>query len=218
MLNHAIRYQPIVRELVRWRAARILEVGSGPEGLALFWRGAVVGSDVVFKRRPLHRAVMASGLHLPFANRSFPLVVSCDMLEHVAPAQRCVAVAEMVRVADERLLLAFPSGPAAAAVYTELAATLAPTLPQWLQEHITNGLPDAAEVMAWLQQAGWSVSLSWYESAAAHKRLMVYENHWLVKATTYALMRLIGPWFVHLANRPTAGPWLRVLIKAERLT
>ncbi|RIK43886.1 MAG: hypothetical protein DCC55_04305 [Chloroflexi bacterium] len=216
MLNHAIRYQPIVRTLERWRPARILEVGSGPEGLALFWRGTVVGTDVVFKRRPLHRAVVASGLRLPFADRSFPLVVSCDMLEHVTPVQRCAAVQEMARVADEGLLLVFPSGPAAVAVYNELAEALAPALPQWLQEHITNGLPDAGEVAAWLRQAGWVVNVQWYESAAAHKKLMLYENHWPVKVATFALMRLVGPRFVRLVGWPSAGPWLRVLIKAER--
>lgn len=217
MLNHAIRYQPIVRELEQWHALPVLEVGSGPEGLALFWRGPVVGTDVVFKRRPLHRAVMASGLCLPFADRSFPTLVSCDMLEHVEPARRGAVVTEMARVAGEQLLLAFPSGPAAAAVYDELAAALAPSLPQWLEEHLANGLPVADEVVAWLQEAGWGARVQWYESAAAHKRLMLVENHWLVKAGTYGLMRLAGPWFVRLASRPAPGPWLRVLIKAKRV-
>jgi hypothetical protein len=216
MFNHAIRYQPIVRELEQGRSLPVLEVGSGPEGLALFWRGPVVGADVVFKRRPLHRAVMASGLRLPFADRSFPTLVSCDMLEHVEPATRSAAVAEMARVAGEQLLLAFPSGPAAVAVYEELAAALAPVLPQWLEEHLTHGLPVADEVISWLQEGGWGVTVQWYESAAAHKQLMLVENHWLVKVGTYGLMRLAGPWFVRLASRPASGPWLRVLLKAKR--
>lgn len=216
MFNHAIRYHPIARELEQWRGLRVLEVGSGPEGLALFWRGAVVGSDVVFKRRPLHRAVMASGLHLPFADRSFPVVVSCDMLEHVEPAARCTAVVEMARVAGQELLLAFPSGSAASAVYEELAVAWAPSLPQWLEEHLANGLPVADEVVAWLQAEGWEISVQWYESAAAHRDLMLLENHWLVKLGSYSLMRLAGPWLVRQAICPAPGPWLRVLIKAIR--
>jgi hypothetical protein len=216
MLSHAIRYQPIVRELERLRADWVLEVGSGPEGLQQFWRGRVVGADIGFKRRPLHRAVIASGGRLPLPDHSCPLVVSCDMLEHVPPAARATTVQEMARVAARHLLLVFPSGEAAQAVYAELARRLTPALPAWLAEHLAYGLPGADEVASWLEQSGWQVSLTWYEPAGAHLQLAAHETYTPFKLISYALMRVCGPWWVqHLRIPPTETP-LRVFVRAER--
>src|SRR6266498_1311702 len=101
MLNWAIRYQPILKELSNYPAKKVLEVGSGPEGLAMFWRGNVVGVDSIFKRRPIHRAIQASALSLPFCDRAWRIVVSCDMLEHIHPSVRSQAVKEISRVCDQ---------------------------------------------------------------------------------------------------------------------
>ena len=119
-------------------------------------------------------------------------------------------------MADQTLLLAFPSGEAATQVYNELAQEFAPDVPQWLQEHIENGLPDALEVIAWLQALGWSVTTSWYESAPAHKALLRWEQRLLVKIITYGLMRLVGPWFAANVPIPADGDPLRVFLVAMR--
>jgi len=216
VINFAIRYHPIVQELHRRRPRLVLDVGSGPEGLAMFWQGRVAGTDLAFKRRPLHNAVRASSLALPFGDASCPAVVGCDVLEHVPPDLRRSAVLEMARVASPLLMLSFPSGEPAMQVYRKLAQRLAPAVPVWLQEHITNGLPDAHQVASWLLEAGWSVSTEWYESAAAHARLMRWESRRFVALLTYGLMRLWGRWLGMRIPVPSQEPHLRVFVKAER--
>ncbi len=217
MINFAVRYQPLLQELQRDSVQNVLEVGSGPEGLALFWRGRVTGADVLFKRPPLHRAINASALALPFASRSWPLVVSCDTLEHIPPPLRRSMVKELARVTRRKLLLAFPEGAAAAECYAALGRRLKKPHPDWLNEHLLLGLPDAAQTANWLRQAGWRVQLRRYESAAAHQRLMYWESKKPVQFVTYALMRLIGPLVApRLPVATTGNNLLRALLIAER--
>lgn len=218
MINFAIRYRPVLDELARRQPARVLEVGSGPEGLAMFWSGPVTGVDLAFKRRPLHRPVRGSALALPFAGRSWPLVVSCDTLEHILPVDRPAALSELARVSGETLLLAFPSGPAATTCYQALARRLGEPRPAWLAEHLAHPLPQVEPAVARLEEAGFTVSVSWFESAAAHARLMAWESRRPVQALTYGLMRLAGRW---LAPRwPVAvgddDSLLRAFLIAER--
>ena len=214
MINFALRYRPILESLRQQPPESVLEVGSGPEGLALFWRGRVVGVDLGFKRRPLHQAIAASVLALPWADKSWPMVVSCDTLEHIPPADRRRAVREIARVAGERIWLAFPSGPAAETCYRQLAQRLGPELPKWLTDHLTYGLPDAAQVNAWLQAEGWATQLTWYEAAGAHQRLMVWESRRWVQPFTFGLMRLFGPYLAPHWPTSQAEPPLRALITA----
>ncbi|MCZ7568454.1 MAG: class I SAM-dependent methyltransferase [Ardenticatenaceae bacterium] len=221
MLNVAIRYQPILAELRRLQPEMVLEVGSGPEGLALFWRRPVVGTDIQFKRRPLKhiQPVVASSLALPFADRAWPVVVSCDMLEHVPPPLRAAAVAELARVCDRALVLAFPSGGAATVGYDTLAAQFRRAgrpLPGWLSEHLRYGLPDAESVAALLHGAGWSVRTSWHEPVADHVVLMWWESRRPVQAATYGLMRLAGPWLAPCLPSDGRGTPLRALLVAAR--
>ena len=216
MINFAIRYQPIIQLLQELQPEHVLEVGSGPEGLAMFWPGSVTGVDLAFKRHPLPRPVCASALTLPFAAQSWPTVLSCDMLEHIPPASRLTAVEALLRVTKDTLLLAFPSGPAAQQCYRDLAGRLSPTLPDWLAEHVTYGLPDADEVAGWLHARGWSIKVHWHESVAAHYRLMRLETLRPVQAITYGLMRLGGPWAARYWPVSNASPCLRALIVAQR--
>src|SRR5512134_745925 len=100
MISYAYRYAPIWQMLNSYPQPvfGVLEVGSGAEGLALFWNRPLVCVDVRFKRWPIALGVRGSTLYLPFATGSFPLVISCDMLEHIPPAQRRPAVFELARV------------------------------------------------------------------------------------------------------------------------
>jgi ubiquinone/menaquinone biosynthesis C-methylase UbiE len=222
MLNSAIRYQPVLSELRRLQPETVLEVGGGAEGLALFWHGSVVGVDVQFKRRPLKRIrpVLASALALPFGALTWPVVVSCDMLEHIPPGDRSVAVAELVRVCERVLVLTFPSGAAAANAYRRLGAwfdNAGRSMPVWLTEHLRYGLPDADTVAAQLQGNGWSVSTTWHESAAGHAALMWWESRLPVQMATYSLMRIAGQWLVTRLSSGNRGPPLRALLVAQRL-
>jgi hypothetical protein len=176
----------------------------------------VVGVDLAFKRRPLHQALRASMTALPFSSRRWPLVVSCDTLEHVPVELRQRAVEELARVADRTLLLAFPSGPAAANCYRRLAQEISSPMPGWLAEHLAFGLPDAEQVAGWLRRAGWAVTIAWSESAASHHRLMRWETRRPVQLVTYGLTRLAGPWLAKYWPVTERGELLRALLVARR--
>lgn len=217
MIHWAIRYRPVILELKRYLPSWVLDVGSGPEGVRMFWRGKVVGVDIGFKRHALHNAVIASALALPFEDRSCPFVVSCDMLEHVPTGLRHEAVMQMGRVAGTHLLLMFPSGPFAEEVYESLARKYPRAeLPLWLKQHLEYGLPDAGQVEGWLREAGWQVRSSWYEPADLHEALLNWE--WLRggKFLSYSLMRLLGPWIAPSLAIPDGGNKMRVVFKAVR--
>jgi len=217
MINWAVRYQPILKELKSLQPSWVLDVGSGPEGLKLFWRGVVIGIDLRFKRVPIHQGVNASGLALPFADNSSPVVVSCDMLEHVPPSERENVIAQLARVTNKTLLITFPSGEISENVYRELANQFrSRNMPVWLKEHLEFGLPEEQKVVEWLNRAGWVVQTRWYESAIVHKKLMCWENQYPGKLLTYSLMRLVGPLIAPRLLVPSSGPNLRVFIKAEK--
>lgn len=217
MLNWALRYQPFVKELRQIQPTWVLDAGSGAEGIKLFWRGEVRGIDIHFKRRPLHQGILASILNLPFNELSCPVVLSCDLLEHIPPEQRKSVIIELSRVSREHLLIGFPSGNAAMQTYQTIAQSYnSHKRPAWLQEHLDFGLPDAKAVENWLQEAGWKTSLTWYESARLHKMLIDLEVRFGLKLLTYSLMRLIGPELIMRLNFVDEKAYMRVMIKASR--
>jgi ubiquinone/menaquinone biosynthesis C-methylase UbiE len=104
------------------------------------------------------RYVEGSGVRLPFADASFDLVISCDTLEHVPPAQRPAFVRELVRVSADGLVLAAPFFEAATRqaeeqVFEYILQQFGHAQPQ-LAEHRENGLPDKGNMRAWLAALG----------------------------------------------------------------
>lgn len=101
------------------RNLRILDAGCGTGGDALFLRryGTVVGLDLATEALALAREripgwlARGSVLQLPFADHSFDLVTSFDVLYHRAVIDERQALAEMRRVLrrDGRLLIRLPA-------------------------------------------------------------------------------------------------------------
>ncbi|WP_298402152.1 class I SAM-dependent methyltransferase [uncultured Chloroflexus sp.] len=101
------------------RDLRILDAGCGTGGDALFLRryGTVVGLDLATAALALARGripgwlARGSVLQLPFADHSFDLVTSFDVLYHRAVIDERQALAEMRRVLrrDGRLLIRLPA-------------------------------------------------------------------------------------------------------------
>jgi len=146
-LDWAIRYAPIVSFIRTYRPRSILEVGSGPQGIAYFLKDmGVVGTDVRFGEKPLTniRPVMASSVDLPFQENAFDMVVSSDMMEHLPKNLRQSAMKEMLRVAARYVVVGFPSGTIAKKHDLEVAAALnrrGIRMPLWISEHLEHEYP-----------------------------------------------------------------------------
>jgi SAM-dependent methyltransferase len=90
----------------------ILDVGCGDGAItnefARRWRVTGVDSSRTALAHVDCHAVRASAEDLPFADRSFDLVMSSQMLEHLDEAAYRSAMAELRRVADVYLLISVP--------------------------------------------------------------------------------------------------------------
>ena len=188
-LNQLVRMEPVlalVREL--GPSGTLLDVGSGSRGLAPWlpagWR--VTAADSSFDdygsasgpSGQAAEAVVADVRELPFEDAQFDAVVALDLLEHVPPADRPQALAELRRVTRRRLVVACPAGADALAADRRLANGLKRP-PGWLDEHIANGFPERGEVVAAL---GPGTRVLPNENVAAHERIVRRE--------------LSIPWFV----------------------
>lgn len=148
----ALRYLPVVSEVKRESPNSVLEVGSGGLGIAPYLGREVTGADTQFSL-PIHpflKPVKVSGAKLPFADKSFDLVISVDTLEHINPRDRKAFLQELFRVAKKEVILAFPTGTKAAQQDEELARAYRGKFKTdfpFFTEHEKYGLPDKEEVL-----------------------------------------------------------------------
>ena len=123
------RFRSPFGRLVDWRERRLiaralasagscrrvldLPAGTGRLGPLLRSRAElVVGADRSWRMlrqegRYATRAVVTDAVQLPFADDTFDLVVSLRFMGHLPPPVRAAALAEMARVARQRLVVAF---------------------------------------------------------------------------------------------------------------
>jgi O-antigen biosynthesis protein len=184
LLNRAARYLPILRELRELvdlqNGCRVLEIGSGSIGLGEFYPHPFVGCDVNFPERPRPpmRAVVGSGTRLPFADRSFDVVVVSDVMEHVSPDGRPAVVSEALRVSRAVAVIGYPCGPSAQALDSKLHEQYLKrkmTPPAWLEEHMLFPFPDT-DLFSELP-AGWKMKSIANESLNFHYRMMQLEKY-----------------------------------------
>jgi SAM-dependent methyltransferase len=170
--HQVVRYAPALRLL---RAlppgARVLEVGSGVEGVATWWRRPFVGVDLGFeggRLAPTLRPVAGDATRLPFADRSFDLVVCVGVLT-VLRGDVTTACAEVARVSRGVAVVASPCGPdAEASDRRNLAWCRSRGIrpPRWFVEQLERGLPSPEAIRAGLDPAGdvtehATLSVSW---------------------------------------------------------
>jgi len=132
-----------VAKLIGNQKGEILDVGGGVKGLNRFVKNKVVVSNL------REGDVLADGRALPFADNSFSLVTSIDVLEHIPPHDREKFVSELKRVAKKRVILSFPLGTKAhIRAEKELKDFLKKKGEEvgYLEEHIANGLPTLKEL------------------------------------------------------------------------
>ncbi|MCL4338863.1 methyltransferase domain-containing protein [Patescibacteria group bacterium] len=149
----ALRYLPIVKEIrdSGVETLKILEVGSGGLGIAPYLKKPVTGVDINFRPPyfPLLKRVKASVTKLPFDNKTFDIVLSVDMLEHLDSYKRGRAIDEMVRVAREKVLIGVPCGEFShrqdKVLYDYFKLHLGKSY-DFFEEQIGFGLPDKEEI------------------------------------------------------------------------
>jgi SAM-dependent methyltransferase len=154
----------IVRAIARRSAQErlvVLDVGGGTGVLRRFLpEHAVMLVDVEDQGEP--GTIQGSGSALPFADDAFDLVVTCDTLEHVPPAERARFLAECARCARRGVIVA---GPYRHERVDEAEETLRAFLRiklgidhRYLEEHRTHGLPGRAETEAAFRFRGADVA------------------------------------------------------------
>lgn len=144
----ALRYYPVVEFLNKhFKETVILEVGSGPRGLANYVKKEIVGVDVDFSGVKLVNLKMVVGsiFNLPFKNGSFDVVVCIDVLEHIEEGRRIPAIRELLRVSSGFVIIGAPCGENAAELdriinqkYKNVSGRLHP----YIIQHLKFGLPD----------------------------------------------------------------------------
>ena len=139
------------------RETTVLDAGCGEYGLSAFVTAkSIVGVDLLPTDVKIDGFTFVHGsiVSLPFADRSFSVAASVDVLEHLPEAVRSDAIKQLVRVADEAIIIAFPSGKTAREIdeaFSRELTGLNRPLPDWLSEHLQNQYPDAGKVVAGIE-------------------------------------------------------------------
>jgi len=175
MINWKVRYAALLARHpgLRDPERRILEVGSGTEGIARYLKRKVVGLDRAFAgavgRDVL--AVRGSVLALPFPDGAFDDVICVDTLEHLARDDRLQAIRELVRVAGAWVIISGPAGAFAAGgdtAYAEHIARTGGAVPGWLAEHLQFGIPSLGDLLDALLAIGHAFTVHVNEGAIQH--------------------------------------------------
>ena len=163
----------------------VLEVGGGPGPLEAFLPDyELVVSDVSGAHHG--RFLLADGSSLPFADDTFAVAVTLDVLEHVPPGIRAPFLQELLRVSSDLVVLSAPFAHpdlelAEEALNEFIRARFQGDFPT-LDEHADNGLPELTATTEALGQTG----------AAVATLPSGYLPHWLVGMLVHHELLAIG--------------------------
>ena len=221
-LNWLVRYRPILKQLKRAKGS-VLEVGSGPMGISILSGELFVGCDSVFEQQPVPTmsAVIGSALHLPFASREFQVVIASDVLEHIPADSRAEAVRQLIRVSRRWVIIGVPCGSAAEWADRWLAHWLTyrgRSVPGWLVEHQTVGLPGCDYVDNLLKQQGgvtWTMFPN--ENAWMHLLFMIFDGMGLGGRLIRHIWRRWPGLLTCITDASRWRPWYRRIYVVERV-
>lgn len=227
MLDQLARFAPVMRMIEAAPGTRLLDVGSGSQGVARYaaprWR--ITACDIDFSDYGSTAAssdraerVAGSVLQLPFPDGSFDVVVALDLIEHIGPADRPRALSELARVGRRRVIVGCPCGGPALAADRRLArlyAALRQPVPPWLAEHLDNGFPEPQELADGLAGRG-RLRLVPNEWLPTHELIGALEATPPLNLAALALCRRIAPAVVQGSGGPPARAALRLLRGGDR--
>lgn len=191
MLNQKIRYQSIIQTinsiLEKNPKAKICEIGSGTQGIGKYLpKIKFTGVDKYFddysgiQKTKIKNMipVKADAIKLPFEKNTFDLVFSKDMMEHLNPKDRVVALKEMIRISKNQVEVSFPCGIFAKKSdqrYAKLINKCKMVMPGWLKEHMAIPFPKEKEFDEILKKLGYSYSFFFEESITLHEIITLIE-------------------------------------------
>jgi len=137
-----------------------LEAGGRPPTLELFLpEHQITYVDLA----PAPGCVMARGAELPFADRSFGLVISLDTLEHLPGSERERFICELCRVSSNSVILGAPffseAVKSADRAVFEFIRSHAGYEHEFLKEHLELELPDLMNTLTTLAGQGLDVQV-----------------------------------------------------------
>lgn len=221
-----VRYTAIAHELRKPNLTirGFLEIGSGSQGIAPFVPFKITGVDTHFNGEihPNLNAIRHSGVTLPFTDRSFDIVLSVDMLEHIMPVERLSVIREMLRTARSKVIIAVPCGHMAArqdGMLDELYFLAWGDRYNYLHEHVINGLPDIPDVYAMINAAatacGKAVKITNLKNFNIHFRYLLMRL-WVDKKY-YAPYLLVSLIFCIIKRFLSYGPCYRQIFIVDIL-
>lgn len=186
-LDQLLRYSKIVKLIKKENPKTILEIGSGAQGIGKYISRKFIGCDIRFSDVGIGKCIslrnysliQGSTLHLPFKDNAFQLVVSVDMIEHIKLNERGQAMKEAYRVAEKKVILAFPCGEIAIRCDKKLKRWFDKTKKiqrDWLLEHIETELPLEEDIIEILNRNRMKYKILSNENALLHYFLIILES------------------------------------------
>ena len=139
------RHQTVAKNIKPERT--ILDVGGGVDALSLFIKNKIVVANLS------SGDVLLKGKNLPFDDKSFDIVTSIDVLEHISKTDRQNFINELLRVARKKIIIAIPLG---TKQHLESEQKILSFLEKkgiksvYLKEHVQEGLPQEEELKKYI--------------------------------------------------------------------
>ena len=156
----ALRYYPVVEAIKKLKLfdSKILEIGSGSLGIIPYLKREIDGVDIDFSgpQTKLLKKIKGRANSLPFEKNSYDVTISVDVLEHLNKGERLDAIIEVLRVAKRLAVIVVPTGALAEEQDKKLDEYFFKKFGrrnQYLEEHVSNGLPKTEEVLVFIDQS-----------------------------------------------------------------
>jgi len=189
-MDQIIRYAKVIKIIKKENPKKILEVGSGTNGICKFMNRKIIGLDKDFedymgkKNLPINKNLTKLKGDITkktsFRDNEFDFVICIDVLEHIPSNKRINAILEVLRI-SKKTYIAFPSGEKGREIDYKLKEYLVKrkrNVPLWLKEHLSLEYPKRGELIQILNHfPNIRYKKMDNENVNLHKIIMIGEFH-----------------------------------------